>query len=62
MMNNPVRTTPITAALLLASMAACPRLGPTVRCSMICTGTGNAPPLISNARSPASAGLNWPVI
>ena len=59
---RPVRITPITAALALASIAACPRVGPTVRCSMISTGTGRAPPRISSARSLASAGVNWPVI
>ena len=61
-MNSAVRITPITAALALASIAACPSVGPTVRCSMISTGTGRAPPRISSARFRASAAVNRPVI
>ena len=36
------------AAFALASIAASPRVGPTVRCSITSTGTGSAPPLISS--------------
>ena len=61
-MNSPVRITPITAAFALASIAACPSVGPTVLCSMISTGTGRAPPRMSSVRSRASSGVNWPVI
>ena len=62
MMNSAVASTPITAAQALASIASAPSVGPTVRCSMTSTGTGNAPPWTSAARSLASASLNCPVI
>ncbi len=61
-MNRAVSTMPITAALALASIAVAPRLGPTVRCFTISTGTGNAPPRISNASSRASSCVKPPVI
>ncbi|CAM5269039.1 hypothetical protein SBADM41S_08431 [Streptomyces badius] len=61
-MKSAVAAAPIRAACALASMAAAPRVGPTVRCSTISTGTGRAPPLISSARSRASSALNDPVI
>ena len=52
----------MSAAFQLASIAASPSVGPTVRCSMTSTGTGSAPPLISAARSLASSAVNVPVI
>ena len=52
----------MTAALALASMAASPRVGPTVRWSMTSTGSGSAPPSISSARSLASASVKPPVM
>ena len=50
MMNRPVRASPITPAFQLASIASAPSVGPTVRCSMVSTGTGSAPPLMRMAR------------
>ena len=50
------------AALMLASMAAAPRLGPTVRCSSVSTGTGRAPARISRARSLAWSAVKSPVM
>ena len=48
----------MTAAFALASIAAAPRVGPTVRCSMTSTGTGSAPPRIRAASSLASSVVN----
>ena len=50
------------AASTEASMAASPSVGPTVRCSMISTGTGSAPPLIRTERSLADSWVKSPVM
>lgn len=62
MMNSEVSAVPMTAAQALALMASAPRVGPTVRCSTVSTGTGNAPPLMSRASSLASWSSKVPVI
>ena len=49
-------------ASMEASMAAAPSVGPTVRCSMISTGTGSAPPLMRTASSSAVAWVKSPLI
>ena len=61
-MNSPVKATPMMPASTDASIAASPRVAPTVRCSITSTGTGSAPPLIRIARSSALSCVNWPVI
>src|SRR5215211_7845486 len=61
-MNSIVRAAPRTAAWTLAEMAASPRVGPTVRCSTTCTGTGRAPARMSRARSSASRSVKSPVM
>ena len=43
-------------------MASAPSVGPTVRFSMMCTGTGSAPPSIRIERFLASSGVKLPVI
>jgi hypothetical protein len=57
-----VKAAPMAAASTLARMAASPSVGPTVRCSTISTGTGNAPARINSARSLASPSLKLPVM
>src|SRR4051795_501509 len=56
-MKSPVRATPMMPASTDASMAASPRVAPTVRCSITSTGTGSAPPLIRTASSSARFNL-----
>ena len=57
-----VRAAPMRAAWTLARTAASPRVGPTVRCSTISTGTGSAPARMRRASSLASFWLKAPVM
>ncbi len=61
-MKTAVAARPMSTACTLASIAAAPRVGPTVRCSITSTGTGRAPPWTRAARSCASSWVKVPVI
>ena len=62
MMKRPVRIRPMMPALMEASIAASPRVGPTRRSEITSTWSGSAPPSISSARSLASAAVKLPVM